>query len=140
MLKRFKRIARGERGQSVVEMAIVLPVLLLLLCGIIDFGWISYSRISLSYCSREGARYGVVHAEAADAQTQITNKVIQSAPDFLKDKITVTVTFSNPSSPRLGDITVTVNATVTALTPVAGTIFGTGTGIPLTSLCVMKVE
>ncbi len=139
MLRRKTRVATHEKGQAMVEMAMVLPILLLLLCGIIDFGWICYNNLSLSYCSREGARYGIVHADDANAVAEIRDRVLETAPDALLGKITVTVTFSNPTSPRLGDITVLVSSTVEGLTPVASTIFGEK-GVTLTSQCVMKVE
>ena len=129
-----------EKGQALVEMALILPVLLLLLCGIIDFGWISYNKLSVSYVSREGARYAAVHASDANAVELVQDKVLLAAPEYLQDKIAVTVSFSNPSSPRQGDVTVTVVALVDALTPVAGTIFGQSTGIALEAECVMKVE
>lgn len=47
-----------QRGQSVVEFAIILPFLMLLILGGIEFGFILNSNISLEYASREGARVG----------------------------------------------------------------------------------
>lgn len=141
MLRRTKQISSGEKGQAMVEMALVLPILLLLLCGIIDFGWISFNRLSVSYCSREGARYGIVHAEDEGVEQAIEDRVLQMAPDYLNGKISVFVSFSDPASPSGGDITVQVTATVQSLTPVAGTFFSqSGGAIPLTAQCVMKVE
>ncbi len=131
---------KKEKGQAMVEMAIVLPVLLLLLCAIIDFGWVNYCKLSLSYASREGARYGVVHADDPYAVDLITQRVLDAAPDFIKDKITVTVTFSNPTSPRLGDLTVRLDAYISGITPLAGTIFSGGSGTALSSQSTMKVE
>jgi TadE-like protein len=46
---------RRHRGQSVVEMALVLPVLLLLLFGIIDFGYYLYAYSTLYQAARDGA-------------------------------------------------------------------------------------
>ncbi len=47
---------RSEAGQSLVEFALVLPVLLLLLLGIIQFGAVFNSLITLNAAAREGAR------------------------------------------------------------------------------------
>jgi hypothetical protein len=47
-----------ERGQGVVEFSIVVPVLLVLLLGMLEFGLLFDHTISLSYASREGARVG----------------------------------------------------------------------------------
>lgn len=52
------RARRAARGQSLVEFAIVLPFLMLLILGAIEFGFIFDNRISLQYASREGARVG----------------------------------------------------------------------------------
>jgi len=46
-----------ERGQSLVEMALVLPLLLLLVLGIIDFGRAFNNYIIITNAAREGARY-----------------------------------------------------------------------------------
>ncbi len=131
---------RNEKGQALVEFAMILPVLLLLLCGIIDFGWVNYCKLSVSYCSREGARYGIVHADDAYAEALIAQRVRDAAPDYIKDDMVVTITFSNPTSRRLGDISVKVDVTISGITPLTGTIFSGGGGIALSSTCVMKVE
>jgi Flp pilus assembly protein TadG len=47
---------RSERGANVVEMAIVAPILLLLLAGILDLGRLMHDYIIISNASREGAR------------------------------------------------------------------------------------
>jgi hypothetical protein len=49
---------RRHRGQSVTELAIILPVFLLLLLGILEFGMAFDHLLSLSYATREGARTG----------------------------------------------------------------------------------
>lgn len=53
-----RRDRSGESGQSVVEMALILPVFLLLLLGLLEFGMAFDHLISLSYATREGARTG----------------------------------------------------------------------------------
>jgi Flp pilus assembly protein TadG len=54
----LKRLSPREHGNAALEFAIVLPVLMLLLFGIIDFGHAWYMDHLLSNASREGARYG----------------------------------------------------------------------------------
>jgi Flp pilus assembly protein TadG len=49
---------RRDRGQSVVELALMLPVFLLLLLGILEFGMAFDHLLSISYATREGARTG----------------------------------------------------------------------------------
>ena len=47
---------RSERGQSLVELALVMPLLILLLTGIADLGRAFYSYIQITNAAREGAR------------------------------------------------------------------------------------
>ena len=54
---------RRERGQSLVETAVVLPILLLLLAATVDFGRAFDAYIVLTNAAREGARFGAVNPE-----------------------------------------------------------------------------
>jgi Flp pilus assembly protein TadG len=58
-MKKFGRFA--QFGQSLVEFAIVLPVLLLLVVMIFDLGRAVYYSSAIHNAAREGARWGVVH-------------------------------------------------------------------------------
>jgi hypothetical protein len=51
-------IADRQRGQGLVEISLVLPVFLLLLLAMLEFGFVFDHNLSLSYASREGARVG----------------------------------------------------------------------------------
>jgi hypothetical protein len=48
----------GERGQAVVELAVILPLFLMLLLGMLEFGMAFDHAITISYATREGARAG----------------------------------------------------------------------------------
>jgi Flp pilus assembly protein TadG len=50
-----------QRGSSAVEFALVLPLLILILFGIIEFGFILYDKAIVTNASREGARRGIVY-------------------------------------------------------------------------------
>ena len=65
---------RRERGQSLVETAVVFPILLLLLAAIIDFGRAFDTYIVLTNAAREGARFGAVNP--AMTETEIKQIVI----------------------------------------------------------------
>ncbi len=58
---------RSERGAAVVEFALVLPLLLMLLVGAIDWGWYFYLREVVTNAAREGARVGSVSTSGAAA-------------------------------------------------------------------------
>ena len=54
--------ARAERGQTLVEFALVLPVFLLIVFGLIDVGRLVYTNSALSQAAREGARLAAAEA------------------------------------------------------------------------------
>ncbi len=57
----IRKIARDERGQAVTEFAVILPVLLLVLFAIFQFGIIFNNYIQVTAAAREGARKGAVN-------------------------------------------------------------------------------
>jgi Flp pilus assembly protein TadG len=71
-----------ERGAAAVEFALVLPVLLLVVFGIISFGFLMAQKASLSNATRAGARYGTVNAYSASTRTcaSVIDKVRATAP------------------------------------------------------------
>jgi hypothetical protein len=50
-----------SRGQSMVEFALILPILMFLLMGFFDIGRVVLSHDALGHAAREGARYAIVH-------------------------------------------------------------------------------
>lgn len=92
------RSPRREAGTSVVEMAFVLPLLLLLVFAIGDFG-IAYTRWnSLTNAVREGARAGVVFrapCSAAAVTTEIQNTVSNFAASSGLDGSSIVTTVTN---------------------------------------------
>lgn len=56
-----------QRGQSLVEFALVVPLMLMILVGLVDFGFAFYSHMTLSYASREGARVAAALANGGGA-------------------------------------------------------------------------
>ncbi len=71
------RGAQGERGQALVEMALVLPLLALLLFAIIDFGLALNARIQVANAVREGARVGAIVWAHDDAEEIIAETVLE---------------------------------------------------------------
>ena len=57
---RFKRTRGNKDGQALVEFALVLPILVLLLIGMMEFGLLLYNQQVITNASREGTRYGIV--------------------------------------------------------------------------------
>jgi Flp pilus assembly protein TadG len=70
--KRIKRL--GESGQALVEFAIIAPILLLLIMGIVDFGRAFYTYHVLIDAAREGARVAVVANPTTTVDT-VANRI-----------------------------------------------------------------
>jgi hypothetical protein len=79
----LKRLLRKERGGVAVEFAILLPVFMLLLFGVIDFGHAFYLQQVVTSASREGARYATkYHTDAAGNQILPAN-LSPSIPNYV---------------------------------------------------------
>jgi Flp pilus assembly protein TadG len=66
---------RSETGASAVEFALLLPLLMMILFGIIEFGFALYRQAVLTNASREGARLGIVQSIPAITTGQINTAV-----------------------------------------------------------------
>jgi hypothetical protein len=77
MIARLRPASRRDEGAAAVEMALVLPILIMLLFGIISFGIVFAQKLALSNAAREAARYGTVGLTTADRPTcqQVTDRV-----------------------------------------------------------------
>lgn len=62
------RRQRRERGQALVEVALVVPVLLIMVLGTVDFGWALRSWMTVTNSAREGAHAGALGASCEDIQ------------------------------------------------------------------------
>jgi hypothetical protein len=114
---------RRERGQGLVEFALVLPALLLTLMGIADFGRLFAVYSNLFNAAREGARYGLVDPQNAGA---IVATVRSNIKLLEGEAVDVFVHYdSGPGTASkaysmvgVGDrVVVTLNADVEMLTP-----------------------
>lgn len=62
-----KRIGRNEAGASAIEMAFALPILLLFIFGIFQFGVIFLANAGMQHALGEGARYATIYPKPADS-------------------------------------------------------------------------
>jgi Flp pilus assembly protein TadG len=94
-----------EQGQTLVEVAIVLPVLLLVLFAILQFGIVFHNYLALTDAVRVGARKGAVSRELPDPKGATVAAVRAAATD-LGPGLVVDVTPNAPWAPG-GDVKVT---------------------------------
>ncbi len=125
------------RGQSMLELALITPVLLLLLLGAIDLGRVWYSEITIANSAREGvmeASFDPTSFQAGQNCDKVSNRVMcrainEAANSFVTvKKADVTMTCSpsctpgTPASPHT--VTVRVQGHFSLITPLMGTFTG----------------
>src|SRR5438477_9225280 len=98
------RSGRRRRGSEVLEMALMMPILIGLIFGMIEFGYFFYLKHNLQAAAREGARVGsTLNATDADA--------VSKASAFLTAANLSAGSFAISSTTSGDTITVTVQAT-----------------------------
>lgn len=130
---RMIRLKRDCRGQAVTELALVLPLLLLLLFGIIEGGRLGNAYLAVTHAARHGARHGAVGASDSEIAAHVRAAAVQLAAGNLTVQV-------SPAHRRAGqNITVTVNYPLTLYMPFAGLVFG-GNPVIVSSSLTMRVE
>lgn len=116
---------KQEKGQSIVEIALLLPLLMLMLLGLLDFGRVYYVVVSLNDAAQEGAAYAAarpsdfagISARAANATSGLVT--------IRQEDVMVSIDSPNPSP---GDpVIVTVYYDFKFYTPIATLFFPEGT-------------
>lgn len=79
----MKMRLKNQSGASVVEFALVLPILVLLIFGIVEFSLLLYDKAMLTNASREGARAGIVQAPSRLTDGEITAIVKNYCENYL---------------------------------------------------------
>lgn len=110
---------KNEKGQALVEFAIILPILLLLVMGILEFGMMLNSYLTIQNLTREGARLGIV----GGTDLEIHNLIIQISPNLTPADLIVTVTPIETSRHSGDTLTVTVTYNYHMTVPIISTLF-----------------
>ena len=143
MLAILKRLARrrGKRedGQTLVEFTLVLPIFLLVLFAIVDFGMAFHAWITVTNSAREGARIGAVRATSGE----IEQRVRDTATSLDQTDLSVAVT--NAEGQPGGSVVVDVSYSYSLITPLADLLnLVSGGAIPatlnLSSTADMRLE
>ncbi|HEX6351268.1 MAG TPA: TadE/TadG family type IV pilus assembly protein [Candidatus Dormibacteraeota bacterium] len=74
---------RGQRSQSMVEFALVAPVLLLLIFGIVDFGRVIYEYVTINQAVNEGARVAIRDSPVLPTNSDVETAVRVHAVDVV---------------------------------------------------------
>lgn len=128
-------LARPRRGQAIIEFAIILPLLLLLVGGVVDFGVYMFQREQASSCVRTVARKASVRSETA--------KSIVEAPQCqnASNKGALTLTPDYPTYKTWGagkNVTASISYQYTPT--FLGTLIPGGITMPVTASVTMRME
>ena len=117
-----------------VEMAIVIPILLIILMGIFEFGRIFNTYLILTNASREGAR----SVALGDSDTEIIERINNAVVYLDSSQLTTTITPSKSSRKRGSEATVNLQYDVDIIAPIIDTIIPNP--FHLETQTVMRVE
>lgn len=131
MLKKFRR---AEQGQALVELALVLPVLIMLAFGIIEFGRVFNAYLVVNQSAREGARQGIVGATDSEIITAVNN----SASTLNTANLTITITPSQTYRIRGASLAVSVKYPVSIYIPLLSAVIPNP--LDVNGKTVMRVE
>ena len=140
------RFARSQRGTAMVEFALVLPVFLFLLIGMIETGRYMYFAILASHAARAGVQYGAQSNVTASDTAGMINAATQDGQSLANWTVTVnhfclnngaaaTCPVGQPGSTIAYYVQVKVTGTFTSLLNYPG-IRNT---LPITSTAVMRL-
>lgn len=121
----------GGKGQATVEMALVLPILIWLLVGLVDVARMANAYLILQHAAREAVRLGITGA----SDSQVTERATSAAATL--DTATLSISITPAGSRTTGsDITVTISYRYRVLA-LMGII---GTEVPLQGRLTARVE
>jgi Flp pilus assembly protein TadG len=141
-MKRF----RLQAGSNLVEFALVLPLLLVLVFGIVDFGLALFDKAVITNAAREGARAGMVYRVPrmtdAEIRTVVQNYAAAHLVTFGTPSLTITPTWNDvdASGDRSSGDTLTVSVNYPYNYLVMSKLIPTLGSLNLTSTSVMRFE
>ncbi|MDQ0800385.1 TadE/TadG family type IV pilus assembly protein [Arthrobacter sp. SLBN-112] len=122
----------SERGAAAVEFAIVVPVLITLLLGIMEFSRAYNAQASLSAAAREGVRVMAITNDPAASRAAAENTAVSLNPVLADSNITFKNLDTGTTTCSSGNrIAVTITYTLSTLTGIAGPFTMTGQGAML---------
>jgi PKD repeat protein len=135
-----RQSSRKSRGQSLVEFALILPVIMLMLLIAIDFGRLFFSYVTLTNVTRIAANYGSIDPASFTGTPSLTtyNAVVTKETGGLNCQLRADTGGHNPpipvvpANPTLGSMSVaTMTCDFSLVTPIIGAVLAGGS-IPIT--------
>jgi Flp pilus assembly pilin Flp len=123
-----------EKGQAMVELALIMPVIILMLMGMFEFGRMFNAYFTVAHAAREGARAAAVGA----SDTNIVIRVRESAPTLMPANLQVKITPLHALRQRGSAVQVEVRYSISIITPVISAI--SPNPILLKGVTIMRME
>lgn len=98
MIQITRRSRSKRQGMALVEFALVLPVILAILMGIIEMGWLIKNQLTLANAVRDGARYAALGNTSTNVIVRLKNGAAQLNPAIQDSQITLRQTADTTSS------------------------------------------
>lgn len=135
---------KDQRGQALVELALLIPLIMTLLLGIVEFGRIYTAQLTLNNAVRAGARAASVGDDDVSINNQVTNICLTNS--LTGAELTINDTTPAFSSRKMGDtVSVSadyrVNLVVPIIKQIIDTVDGTADGkFKVSAEVSMRVE
>lgn len=127
-------LTKSEKGQALLEIALVLPILIMLLFGIVEFGRVGHAYLTLNHAAREGARLGITGAGDA----AIIGRVSDAAATLQADALVITILPSEVDRVSGEAFTVELDYHLTIYLPMPDALLVNP--LPLQGRAVMRME
>lgn len=128
---------KSQKGQSLVEVALILPVLIVIMSGLLDLGRLYFAYVAVTDAAGEGAAYAAIHPDDLDG-------IVERAQDASRGQVVIDedlVEFDCPTCPGVQSghsVTVTVTYSFTLVTPFVADMVGDGV-LPLRATATAAV-
>jgi len=133
-MRLIRKLIKNKQGQALVELALVLPILIMLIMGTIEFGRIFHSYLLITNAAREGARAGIVGLDDTAIRTRVKDVSVSLA---LADS-QISIEPIQNSRVRGVPLTIQVDYSINLITPVLDVVLPNP--FPLTTSTTMRVE
>ena len=139
---------RGEAGVALVEFALILPILMLLLLGMLDFGRAFNYWLDQTHVANEGSRWAIVNHNPSTVPSQTLQKYLQCTADTKELRnggtnsvpFPMTVTIAFLGAQQVGEPVKVTASTTFNLIPFIGKAAGNLTGLNLAASSTMRLE
>lgn len=146
-VNRLRHLKRSDRGAELIEFALAFPLLLLVILGIVDFGFLFQRMAVITNAAREGARVAVLPGYATGDVTARVQAYVQTGgvpttpgnPTVAVNDVTVNTSPGGPTLPGKR-VTVTYTHNYVFLGPMLGWFGGSLTSVPVRGISVMRDE